>query len=300
VAVFAMIVIGGVVRATDSGLGCPDWPLCHGKLIPSGDKHTLIEYSHRLTGTVVGILGLSILIGALRSYRHVPAILYVTCAGFVLGLIQAGLGGAAVLNELPPEIVAVHLAVALTILTFLALLAATVMALERPLPPLRVSRDFGRVALLALGTTFALMLVGSYVSGAGYGLACSGWPLCNNEVVPSTDVASVQVHFLHRFLALVLGIVLVMLAWLGWRSRRESGFVATVAFIALGVYVAQALVGAANIWTELADGISASHLALATLLWSILVLLNIRVHHFYELLPLSSGQRRRGFAEAAR
>ena len=56
VVAFSQITLGGIVRASESGLGCPDWPLCHGELIPPFEFHTLVEYSHRLTGTVLGIL----------------------------------------------------------------------------------------------------------------------------------------------------------------------------------------------------------------------------------------------------
>ncbi|HLF77850.1 MAG TPA: COX15/CtaA family protein, partial [Dehalococcoidia bacterium] len=213
--------------------------------------------------------------------------LYPAAATFVLILVQGGLGGAAVVNELPPEIVAVHLSMALTILALLLLLTATAFALSSTPPRVPISSSFGRIALAAAATTLLLMIVGSYVSGAGYGLACSGWPLCNGEVVPSADAASVQVHFLHRFLALVLGVALVALAWRAWLERDSAPYLVPFAGVALVVYVAQALVGAANIWTELSEEAGAAHLALGTLLWTLLVMLNIRVHRLYELLPHS-------------
>ena len=213
--IFGLIVLGGVVRHTDSGLGCPDWPRCHGSFIPRWEKATLIEYSHRLTASVAGLLVLGVLIGAWKQYRRVPAITYPATLAFLFLLVQAGLGGAAVLNELPPEIVAVHLTMALVILTLLLVITATTFALRKTPSRLDVSRGFGRLALAASATTIVLAVVGSYMSGAGYGLACNGWPLCNGEVVPSVSAASVQVHFLHRFLALLLGIEIAALAWLG-------------------------------------------------------------------------------------
>ena len=299
VVIFGLIILGGVVRATDSGLGCPDWPRCNGSFLPQWETHTLIEYSHRLTASVAGLLVLAIAVWAWRAYRRVPAILYPSVAAFALILIQGGLGGVAVLNDLPAEIVAVHLGTALVLLTLVALITTAAFAVRRPLTAPRVSRDFGRLALLALAATFGLMLVGSYVAGAGYGLSCSGWPLCNSEVVPTTDAASVQVHFVHRFLALVLGLILVALAWLGWRSRREAPLAAAFALSASALYVAQALVGAANVWTRLADEATAGHLALATLLWLLLAVLNIRVHRLHELLPLASRSvERRDLAKA--
>ena len=57
-AVFAylQIALGGVVRVSGSGLGCPDWPLCHGRPYPPADAHAIIEYSHRAVGSVTGVL----------------------------------------------------------------------------------------------------------------------------------------------------------------------------------------------------------------------------------------------------
>jgi heme A synthase len=276
------------VRSTDSGLGCPDWPRCHGSFIPKLEKHTLIEYSHRLTASVAGLLVLAVAVSAWRSYRRVPAVLYPALLTVVLLVFQAGLGGAAVVNELPPEIITVHLGTAITILTLLILITTASFAAQRPLAPLRVSRQLGQVALLALGLTFALMLIGSYVSGAGYGLACNGWPLCNGDVIPTADAVSVQLHFMHRLLAGIVGLVLVALAWLGWRGRDEAPLVAALTGAALVIFVLQALLGAANVWTRLADGIGALHLAGATLLWSLLAVLNIRVHRLHDLLPATS------------
>ncbi|HEY7467010.1 MAG TPA: COX15/CtaA family protein [Dehalococcoidia bacterium] len=293
VVIFGLIVLGGIVRATDSGLGCPDWPTCHGSVIPRWEKHTLIEYSHRLTASIAGFLVLGIAVWAWRSYRRVPAILYPSLLVLGLIIVQAGLGGAAVLNDLPPEIVAVHLGMALTILTLLALVTMTSFAIDHPTERPAASLSVRRVALLAAAGTLCLALVGSYVSGAGYGLACSGWPLCNNELVPSADSASVQVHFLHRFLALIVGLTLVALAWLARRERRRAPLIATFAFTALGVYCVQALIGAANVWTDLADEVTAAHLAFATLLWLTLAVLNIEVHRIYEWLPRTSGQPHR-------
>ena len=299
---FVLIILGGVVRHSDSGLGCgDDWPRCQGSFIPRFEKDLLIEYGHRLTASIAGLLVLGILVVSIRSYRDVPAILYPAVAAFVLVLFQAGLGAAAVRNELDAQIVAVHLGMAIAILMLLGVITAAAIAVQRPLPRPRVSRTFAQLALLALALTFPLMLIGSYVSGAGYGLACNGWPLCNGDVIPTANAASVQVHFLHRVLAGVLGAVLLALAWLGWRSRVEAPLAARLALMALGLYVVQALLGAANIWTELAGEVSAAHLAFATLLWSVLAVLNIRVHRLHELLPLSTrSSRRPDLAGAAR
>ena len=301
VVVFGLIVLGGVVRATDSGLGCPDWPRCDGSFIPRWETHTLIEYSHRLTASVVGLLTLAIAVWAWRSYRRAPSIAIPAYLTFALVLFQGGLGGVAVLSELPPEIVTLHLGTALAILTLLLL--TTVSSFARELPPARarVPRDLARLAAAAWVTTLALMLIGSYASGAGYGLACSGWPLCNGELIPGTNASSVQIVFWHRALALLVGVALVALVWLTWRSRQQLPFAYWTAGAALATYAVQALVGAANVWTRLDDAVSAGHLALGMLLWVLLTLLNVRLHHLHELLPsVSLAEGRPDLAGAAR
>ena len=99
VVAFSQITLGGIVRASESGLGCPDWPLCHGELIPPFEFHTLVEYSHRLTGTVLGILVIITLwVAALERKRD--SVSFRLCLGSLFLVIAAGLlGGLTVLRS---------------------------------------------------------------------------------------------------------------------------------------------------------------------------------------------------------
>jgi heme a synthase len=285
VVIFGLIVLGGVVRATDSGDGCPDWPLCHGKLIPRADKHTLIEYSHRATASVVGLLVLGIAVKAWRSYRDTPRILYPSLLALALVLVQGGLGGAAVLNDLAAEIVMLHLGLALTILALVILITHTAFDNTKPLAPTAASPAVAGLGALSAVGVISLMVIGAYVAVADYSLACSGWPLCNGQVVPDQSATSVQVIFLHRILALVVGVVLLALFAVAWRERAGAPLAFALAAAAIVLYGIQVIVGAANIWTEVADEVSTAHLAFGTLLWVVLSMLNIRAHRLYERLP---------------
>src|SRR5262249_36837995 len=145
---------------------------------------------------------------------------------------QAGLGGATVLGELPPELVALHLALAMTILGLLLLTATATFAQERPLARPTVTPAAGRWATAPAFALFALMIAGAYVAGAGYSLACSGWPLCNGQIVPSDGAAAVQIHFLHRALALLAGVSIAGLLATVWPQRQRAPLVANLALAA--------------------------------------------------------------------
>src|SRR2546428_14066225 len=69
VATYVLIILGGLVRATGAGLAFPDWPLCHGRLIPPPDPLVLIEWSHRFAASIVGLLTLAVAFAAWRGGR---------------------------------------------------------------------------------------------------------------------------------------------------------------------------------------------------------------------------------------
>ncbi|MBI2936297.1 MAG: COX15/CtaA family protein, partial [Chloroflexi bacterium] len=119
VGTFALVTLGGVVRVTESGLGCPDWPLCHGKLLPPLEFHVLVEYSHRLVASLLSAIIVLTAAVAWWKYRHDRRVLIpVTLALGFLG-VEVALGGVAVLAELPPTIVTAHLAISQAIFALL-------------------------------------------------------------------------------------------------------------------------------------------------------------------------------------
>jgi heme A synthase len=289
--VVLLIVVGGTVRATDSGLGCPDWPRCHGSFIPKWEKHTLIEYSHRLTASVVGVMVLAITVWAWRSYRHVRSIFLPAVATFALLLVQGGLGGLTVVHELPPGIVTVHLATALTLLALLILIDVAALRMAGVSARLRAPAALAGMALTAAGLALGVMLLGAYISTSHYSLACSGWPLCNGDVVPPMSSESARLVFFHRLLALGLGFVLLAMAVVAWRGRARGRLAANLSLLVFAIYVAQVFVGASNIWSNIADVAQIAHLAVGTLLWAVLVYLAIRLYALPDALDAGSSAR---------
>ncbi|HEX2184493.1 MAG TPA: COX15/CtaA family protein, partial [Chloroflexota bacterium] len=114
-ATYLTIVAGAVVRVTGSGLGCPDWPTCHGRLLPPLDAPALIEYTHRLAGAIASPLILAVPAMAWLWHRQ-PSIRVPASLMPLLLAIQIPLGAVVVWLELPPMVVLVHLGMAMLIL----------------------------------------------------------------------------------------------------------------------------------------------------------------------------------------
>src|SRR5512141_2100607 len=121
---YLLIVIGAIVRSTGSGMGCPDWPTCHGALIPAfGDTAAWIEWVHRGVAVLVGLLVLGVAFVAMRDHRRQLSIVGGSLLAVVLVFFQAYLGKVTVDMNNAGETVIAHLATALALLGVLAFLA---------------------------------------------------------------------------------------------------------------------------------------------------------------------------------
>src|SRR5512141_2188427 len=107
---FLVVVWGGVVRVTGSGLGCPDWPLCHGQFLPGLDTATRIEWFHRFLGVAGGLSLAALRAVTLAFHRHAGRAVGRVVAAGVLYILQAVLGAVVVVLELPGTWVTAHLA----------------------------------------------------------------------------------------------------------------------------------------------------------------------------------------------
>lgn len=268
---FVLVMIGGTVRATGSGLGCPDWPMCHGQIIPPAEKHTLIEFSHRTAASIVGFVFLGLTFFAFRTERKNKLVFWLAFSAGLLLVAQIILGGITVKKELPPEIVAAHLGTAMTFMGVLIVTATVSLARSRGLEAVRgaLASNYTRLAMLSALVAFATLVLGSYISNTSAALACDGWPLCNGTVVPRGD-SDVGLHWMHRLVAAMLGVVLLATIWAAFDERRGRA-IQRISLLAGVVYITQALVGAANIWTDLREDVVITHLTLAALLWCMLV-----------------------------
>jgi heme o synthase len=272
---YFLIALGGTVRVSDSGLSCPDWPLCHGNIFVALDYHVLLEQFHRYIASIVSILIIALAICALiwaRKERQVliPALM----APFFL-VIQIVLGGLTVLWKLPPTIIAAHLGTALAIFA-MVITVAVMSGKAKPSKehPAR-TRKFVRLAMTNALLVYGLMLSGSYVVGSGATLACPGWPLCGNAPQWAVQYHLSDINSFHRLVATFVGLVLIWTLVSAWRRRNVAPGQAWVALVAGILFVTQAIVGGLVVLLMRPDFVAGLHLALATAVWGSLVLLAV-------------------------
>lgn len=285
---YSLIVVGGVVRTTGSGLGCGasggrnDWPFCRGGLLPPLEQHAVIEFSHRWLAAVVVVAALALLALTWGRYRHLRALTVTASLFSVFLVLQVVLGAVTVYNLLPPEVVMVHLANAELLLGCAVLI--TVLSVTDGGRGLRARaaaaqpavRRAAWWAVAAATATFLLVLSGAFVVAKGAGADCAGWPLCGNGIQLSGDRLAAY-NLGHRVVAAVVAALLALAvmravrAWRGVGVIRGSG-------VAVGLMLlAQIVAGAVLVSTRLPAGVRSLHEALASGLWAAVVLLAILV-----------------------
>jgi protoheme IX farnesyltransferase len=267
-----LVTIGVIVRATGSGLGCPDWPLCHGQIIPPlNDAQAWIEWAHRTIAVIIGfeVIGLAAL--ALLDHRDRRMLVAASLAAVLLVGFQAWLGRETVRLGNSGESVTAHLAAAMTLVGLL------VWILVRSLYPARLpaggsSQRFTLVAAFGAGSVFALLLFGSHVTATSQWYVFPDWPLMNGTLLPTlTDANSANI--LHRWVAIVVGLIVAAVFVAAWRIRPRTRPIIRLAAVAAVLFPIQAIVGGLQILTGLSGWTQTLHLALGAVIWSLLVAL---------------------------
>lgn len=139
VSTYILIVIGGYVTTSNSGLGCGEsWPLCKDAVFPSlNNPEVIIELTHRLFNSVVGVFILGLAIVALTRYRESKNVVLLSTTSLVALIVQVLLGMVTVTTSLNPIVSDAHLALASAILAILVANSVMVRSLTRRSAQLR-------------------------------------------------------------------------------------------------------------------------------------------------------------------
>ncbi len=311
--VFGLIIVGGIVRISDSGLGCgaagsgtEGWPLCDGGVLPAVDTHMIVEYTHRVMAGIVAILIAYLAWTAWRRRRSERLLVRVSVAAFVLILFQAALGGLTVEKGLEEELVATHLGVAMLQIGLVLMMGR--LGGPDPVSSLKLggTKAIRVLTPVALAVVLGTIAAGGYMSASelhGTGqesrsvdahMACGNeFPSCGGEFLPFGRSQALDIHLTHRALMYVAVTVLLVLFAVVMRQRRRldpdsASALTRLGLGIIGVMLIQVLLGAVNVWAGEHAWLIVAHLAGGALLWVALVLFAIRLTAVPEPAPASA------------
>jgi heme A synthase len=276
----ALIVFGGIVRITGSGMGCgDDWPRCNGEWIPAFTLETLIEYTHRLLAAGIGIVVLAVFAYAFMHRRR-PGVagpggsLRPLAIGGALLLVQIVLGAITVRLELPTAVTVAHFITALLFMGTLIVAAVRAGVLGRPRQAsigAGASRQAWRMAAAAAVLGLVVVSFGALTANTPAApQACRGFPLCNGQWIPPASVPPAHVHWTHRVIAFLLFFHVLGANWAAARTQLGST-VQAAAVTTLGLITLQLAVAAALVTLPLPPQLQALHLAIGAAIWFSLV-----------------------------
>ena len=288
IAIVFQIILGAIVRITESGLACPDWPLCYGLWFPTAEKIQLIEninfsyiqimleWIHRVNAAViVGPLTIILLFKSLfqNSYKKFRVF---TIVIFCVVILQSLIGGFTVFDKNSAWSVALHLSLAL-ILLFLS----TNMFLKSTKLEINFYNTYSKkeltILIISILFVFLTMLLGAIVSKSGASLACANWPLCNEKLLPSNTGYLEVVHMLHRIFAIFSVFLIIYFSFIHQFSINNI-FIKIIYILPILLIIMQTLLGALVIYTSVTFMAAILHQFTAMILFlilSILISLNL-------------------------
>jgi len=258
----ALIVTGGSVRLTGSGLGCPTWPECTpGSYVPvanqaEGQLHAWIEFGNRLLTFVLLICALAVVTFSVRVSKNAANKERVRslAALQILGILGQGmLGGVTVLTDLHPLTVAAHFLLSI-------LLIAGAISLRYELIGTPVEKTTGLISFLMpifVWLTFLVLVAGTIVTGSG--------PHAGDEKAQRFGFDPQVVSWLHADLVIALIVLAVMLLLIA----HQSGMSLLVRRIGIFLLIAfsQGIIGYIQYFTGLPEALVAAHLVGSTVVW---------------------------------
>jgi heme o synthase len=274
---FGLIVLGGIVRITGSGMGCGDhWPRCNGEWFPPLDLPTMIEIGHRWAAALVSLVVLVMTGVAWVYHRRDRTVRDPASLALLLLVVQVLLGAVTVKLALPPWVVITHFANAMLLLAALivtALRAGAPVPAARPTEATSGRHPLHRHVLGVAGLGMVVILFGAQVANFDAGLLCLGLPLCQGSLLPP-QAPLAWLHWTHRVLAFLFLAAALSLAIRTYRSPSLAGApLRRWALAVLALTLVQIGVGAVMVAQLLPAEYRAAHLLVGTALWAALVVL---------------------------
>ena len=310
-AVFFLILVGGIVRASGAGMGCPDWPKCFDRWVPPTDESQLppdyqeiykdrgyadttfnavktwTEYINRLVGVTIGFLIFLTLLSSLGFLRNDPAVTGLSLASFLLVGFQGWLGSLVVASNLVPYLITLHMVLALVLVALLILVVARSQRDALTFTAAAPRPALGVLLWLALALSLVQVILGTQVREHVDMLS---------KALATTDRSVWVEHmgggfYVHRTLSLL---VLALNAYLARTVLKQGGMSAMLnrsALALLFIITVEIVSGAALYYFAIPPVLQPVHLLLASLMFGLQFFMIIAYHYGRRAMKLSNNAR---------
>lgn len=284
VVVYLLILIGGIVRSTGSGMGCPDWPKCFGRWVPPTEvsqlppnyqeiygaklkgeiefnaTKTWIEYLNRLFGAFTGILILGTLLASIPFLKKDRPIFYMSLAAFLLTGFQAWLGAKVVSAELSPFIVTLHMLLAIVIVFVLLYVMARSYSGYVEVEKIEDKRFINKWLKWTISLSLFQVLIGTQVREAMDVVIMS---LGNEQRDKWIDNLGI-VFYIHRSFSIVIFLLHAGLIYLLAKNSQTKGLIYKLSLALMAIIVIEILTGVILAYVSVPPAAQPVHLTLAT------------------------------------
>jgi heme a synthase len=269
---FMVITLGALTRLLDAGLGCPDWPGCYGQFIPPNSEQLAsglidegkawMEMIHRYLASALGLTILIIAIKIEFDKKINSQVRWLSRTLFLLVVVQGLFGMLTVVMKLLPQVVTLHLLGGMLLLALLFLLMLQLQSTKS----IAISKNLQPLALTVLILLSCQIALGGWTSSNYAGLACPDFPMCQNQWLPDLAIADsfnifetsdrnyeggvlsaqsqLTIHVVHRLMALVLLLSVLVLALRLWQIpylRNQATLLLGFTFLQLSLGIANAV-----------------------------------------------------------
>lgn len=261
-----IVITGGVVRLTDSGLGCPTWPRCTDSsyvATPAAGYHGIIEFGNRTLTYVLVALAAAALLLALRPANRTPQRVRLAWLGLATIPVQAVVGGVTVLTHLNPWVVGAHFMLSMGVIAVMYRLYLACGQVGAPRPstsprPSTVVAPLRVLTWLVLMVSAAVLAAGTVVTGSG--------PHAGDHGARRTGLAAGSVAQLHTDLVMLLVGLSVALCF-ALRAAGTPARAAHAAAVLVGLELAQGVIGFVQYFTHLPALLVGLHMAGSCAVW---------------------------------